>query len=198
MNISRLTLGSVQSNCYLVTDEESGETLVIDPGAEDARLFQAVEGLRVSRILCTHRHFDHIFGVKALAERTGAKVAIHAADACGLTDGSSALMVTVPAITPDLLLADGDALPFGKGTIQVLHTPGHTVGSVCFLFQGCLFSGDTLFRGTYGRVDFPTGSAEQMHVSLLRLCELPDDTRMLPGHGAETTIAAERGWIRAH
>ena len=196
MEIKKLVLGIVHSNCYIVTDPDSGESVVIDPGAGDPALLEAVRPLRVRYILATHRHFDHVLGVGALKEITGAQVAIHERDACGLTDGrhslASMVQESMPAAEPDILLRGGAVLPFANSQIEVLHTPGHTMGSVCFLLDGVLFSGDTLFQSSCGRLDLPTGSRQDMTASLRRLSELPGETRVLSGHGAESTITAEK------
>ena len=196
MDIKKLVLGVVHSNCYILTDSDSGESVVIDPGAFDIPLIEAVKPLHVRYILATHRHFDHVLGIEPLKRITGAQIAIHEQDACGLADGDHSLATMVQTsmsiVEPDILLRDGFILPFANGQIEVLHTPGHTIGSVCFLLDGFLFSGDTLFQGSCGRLDLPTGNAQDMMVSLRRLSELPGQTRVLSGHGAESTIAAEQ------
>ncbi len=196
MNIRKLVLGVAHSNCYIVTDPVTKESLVIDPGEPDAALLRACEPLYVKYILVTHRHFDHLLGAKALHVETGAPIAAHALEACGLSDAQSSLAarfgVELPAAEAGLLLEEGQALPFAGRAIDVLHTPGHTEGSVCFRIDGLLFTGDTLMRGGCGTMSLPTGNVAQMMASLCRLANLPGELRMLSGHGEESTIAAER------
>jgi hydroxyacylglutathione hydrolase len=189
MQISVLPLGSLDTNCYVVTDEKTNETAVIDPGDDGERLAETLGtlGLRVKFILLTHGHYDHVGGVKALREATGAPVYLHAAD------------LTLPGtITHGPLVytntyADGDSLALGSVRFAVLHTPGHTPGSVCLLAgDDVLFSGDTLFAGSCGRTDLPGGSMDDMLASLKKLAALPGDRTVYPGHGDNTTLGLER------
>lgn len=200
MRIERYICGNMDSNCYVV--DCGGSYAVIDVGFPTGEAIDRIAELgdKVEWILVTHRHFDHVMGVAAAKRLTGAKVAIHRLEACGLLDEEQSLYsrfrnsLGVPneCCSPDRLLEDGDTVTVGNCTFKVLLTPGHTEGSVCFLCGDLLFSGDTLFAGTVGRTDFPTGSAEQMTQSLHRLALLNDGTAVYPGHGEETTIGREK------
>jgi glyoxylase-like metal-dependent hydrolase (beta-lactamase superfamily II) len=189
----------MQANCYLVCCEETACAAIIDPGGDAARIMARVRAEKrdVTLILNTHGHADHIGANDAIRKTTGAKVAIHADDAPMLT--SAAQNLSMPAgemliCSPaDLLLRGGERLLVGKLEIEVIHTPGHTPGSVCFLSGQSLFSGDTLFAMSVGRTDFPGGSAGALVKSISgKLLTLPDETKVLPGHGQATTIGLER------
>lgn len=189
MQISVLPMGSLDTNCYVVSDEQSKQAAVIDPAADGDRLAEALgnAGLSLKMILLTHGHYDHVGGVKALHDATGAPVYLHEAD------------LTLPeAITGGPLCytdtyADGDRLSVGGIGLTVLHTPGHTPGSVCLLAgDDVLFSGDTLFAGSCGRTDLPGGNPADMLSSLAKLDALDGDRRVYPGHGADTTLSYER------
>ncbi|MDR1565361.1 MAG: MBL fold metallo-hydrolase [Oscillospiraceae bacterium] len=191
-----LVLGSMQNNCYIITDEASGETAVIDPGEFSAEL-EELGAKGVKYILLTHGHFDHIGGVDELRELTGAQVAVSKADALLMKDSSingGRLFSAKSGVCaePDLILNDGDIITLGQLKIKVIATPGHTAGGLCFLCEGSLFSGDTLFYHECGRWDFATGSQEQMLESLKLLSKLPPETKVYPGHDIESTIGEER------
>lgn len=201
LSIRALTIGPVAANAYLVTDEATGATVVIDPGDEAPRLLAALEeaGHHPSEIWLTHAHFDHIGAVAGLREAFPVPVRLHPADV-PLYDGAArqaawfGVSVRPPGVAT-VALADGERLALGHQTVEVLHTPGHAPGHVAFYAPdaGVLFSGDALFRGSVGRTDLPLCDPAALERSLReRLLVLPDATRVLPGHGPETTIGHER------
>ena len=201
LSIRMLTVGPVAANAYLVTDAATGATVVVDPGDDAPRLLAALEeaGLVPDGIWLTHAHFDHIGAVAELRETHPVPVRLHPADA-PLYDNAEqqaawfGMRVRPPGVAP-LDLADGERLALGETIFTVLHTPGHAPGHVAFHAPdaGVLFSGDALFRGSVGRTDLPLCDPAALERSLReRLMVLPDDTRVLSGHGPETTIGHER------
>ena len=201
MQVITIPCGILDANAYLLIEPESGEAALIDAPCADGRLWEEVQrrGHAMRYLLLTHGHIDHIAGVQAIRDATQAMVGIHPADAPCLRNTTASLAKPMglptanhPSITPDLLLSDGQTLPLGKASIEVIHTPGHTPGGVCYRCGDLLFTGDTLFAGSYGRTDFPGGSMAEIRASCLRLVGLPGVARVLPGHGPETTLEAER------
>ena len=201
MQVITIPSGMLEANAYLLTDPESGESALIDAPCADGRLWE--EAVRrknsIRYILLTHGHIDHIAGVQAIRDITGAKVGIHPADAACLQNSWASLagpmglpLQNHPHLQPDLLLEDGACLLLGQKTIEVLHTPGHTQGGVCYRCSDLLFTGDTLFAGSFGRTDFPGGNLLEIQQSCRRLISLADVARVLPGHGPETSLDAER------
>lgn len=196
MQVERFPVGSLQANCWLVWDEQ-GHGVLIDPGDEAPRLLQALKQrqLALDAILLTHAHFDHMMAVPALQAATGAPLLVHEGEREALTDGTKSLTVWAGRsceLTADRLLKEGDTVTVGDLRFAVWHTPGHTPGSCCFLAEGYLFSGDTLFAGTTGRTDFPGGSGTALRESLRRLSGLPEDVVLCPGHEGNSTIGRER------
>jgi hydroxyacylglutathione hydrolase len=192
--------GPWQTNTYLVWDGRSTDALVLDPGMGAAEPIVAraeANGLRVHLIANSHGHIDHIFDNAPLMDATEAPLAIHPDDAYRL-DGRNSYGFELRSVTATVDLREGEQVRVGDLVLDVLHTPGHTEGSVCLYEErlGLLLSGDTLFAGAFGRVDFPGGDEGQMIASLGRLArEIPAGVRVLPGHGAETTIGREVPWI---
>ena len=185
MNIQKLTLGLYQTNTYILSNDT--EAAVIDPGYEPDIILDALEGKELKAILLTHGHFDHVGAVKELVAETGCKVYIHAADL------SLPPMITAGQLYYTHTYAEGDTVcPIDGAQIAVLHTPGHTPGSVCLLWGQELFAGDTAFAGSCGRVDLPGGDPAQMMQSLNRLASLQADYRVHPGHGPSTTLSQEK------
>ena len=191
--------GGYASNCYLIFDRLTGEGAVVDPSSDlDAVMVAAGRvGASVTKILLTHGHFDHILNLKPLRETTGAPVYVHADDAACLTDARRSLFLSflgrnVTFLPAEHLLRDGDTVAVGSETVTVLHTPGHTSGSVVYAFGGALLTGDTLFAGSVGRTDLLGGDSDALERSLCRLMELPDDTVIYPGHGGRSTIGHEK------
>lgn len=199
MKISTYPLGQMQTNCYFLVSEATRECAVVDPGDECEKILRRLteRELHVKYILLTHAHFDHIMALEELRSVTGAPVCIHTADAPALLDPNMSMMaqfadIHTPCRPADILLNDGDTLTLGEETILVLHTPGHTLGSVCYLTDTAMISGDTLFRGNIGRYDFYGGSFSTLQNSLHRLAALPQNFRVYPGHGASTWLDTER------
>jgi glyoxylase-like metal-dependent hydrolase (beta-lactamase superfamily II) len=194
-------VGPIATNLYVLGDESSREAIAIDtaiPCVDWVTATLAERGWTLKLIVSTHRHWDHIGDNAAVVEATGAKIAAHVADRHGLEQPSGYLApFPIPPSVPAIDLAEGSRIRFGEIDLEVLHTPGHTEGSVCLLANGerLLFTGDTLFTGSWGRTDLPGGSDEQMVDSLSRLSRLPDDLKVLPGHGRTSTIADEKPWL---
>ena len=201
MKIERMVLGQIQTNCYVVINEATKETIVIDPADRpDAVLRKAVdEGLKLKAIFLTHGHADHMLGVPELKAKLGLPVYACEAERELLADPeqnlSQALFRKSVAFAADVWVKDEEEIDAAGMKFRVLATPGHTPGGCCYYSAeaGVLFSGDTLFAGSVGRTDFPGGSMSAlMHSIREKLVPLPDETRVYPGHMEESTIGAER------
>ena len=189
------------TNCYIVFDEDSKETMVIDQAGDVDEIIKMIEILKgnLKYIYLTHCHGDHIAGVSELKEKCGGKILIHRFDSEGLNNVNINLskIIDLPPIEleADSRLDDNDLIHLGNLEFKVIHTPGHTKGSSSLYCEKeeCLFSGDTLFRGTWGRTDLPTGSIIDIMNSITnKLLKLPDDTIVYPGHGKPTMIKEEK------
>jgi glyoxylase-like metal-dependent hydrolase (beta-lactamase superfamily II) len=201
MILETFPVGPLACNCTILGDPEAGEALVIDPGDEVGRIHRRLTelGLKLKQILVTHAHIDHVGGALKLKKLTGAPILLNENDLplLKMMDQQAGWLgiETPETAPPDESLTDGLYVGLERFPAQVIHTPGHTQGSVCLHYapQMLLIAGDTLFQGSIGRTDLPGGNYGQIIDSIQnRLLLLPDETRVLPGHGPATTIGAER------
>ncbi len=205
MHIYKFPFGPLETNALLIGCAKTRRAAVIDPamGSAEAILSEAAEhGLIIEKILLTHSHWDHFADAHVLKTKTGAPLSIHFLDAKNLeTPGSDGIPLLWPihAVTPDHFLNDGETFTLGHLQFQVIHTRGHSPGSVCFYLaeQKLLIAGDTLFEGSIGNLNLPTAEPLHMWESLKKLAKLPPDTLVVPGHGGDTTIANEKWLDRA-
>lgn len=201
MRVLTFCPGVFHTNTYFCFDE-SGHCVVIDPGMEEMEIYEKLmmKGLTPSFIFLTHGHFDHSQGVRALAEKTGAKICIHRDDASMLSDPIRAAahlfygndLSSYPRTQADVLLDDGSVITCGDMSFTVLHTPGHTPGSVCFQCDKTIFCGDTVVSNGYGRYDLWGGDRDALAQSLVRLQQLEGDYKLCPGHGNSTALERAR------
>jgi len=186
---------TLAQNCWIL--REKNAAIVIDPGCNAERILEILRNReKIGAILLTHHHSDHIRGVAKLVAETNAPVFIHPADAEVVENGWRTVgkirKTKNPVGIPTRAIADGEILRFGKFEVEIIHTPGHTRGSVCFRIGGKIFSGDTLFRENVGRTDLAGGDAAELKMSLRKLLELPDETIVHPGHEESWTIGEAR------
>lgn len=199
MKYSVIIVGPLETNCYLVYCPVTRECIVIDPGAEPEKIFSEIgeKNLKPIILLNTHGHVDHIGANKEIKDRFNIPLLIHVDDQILLKESHRVelafLLGAKESPLPDGFLEDGQEIKAGNISLRVLHTPGHTPGSVSFLGDGFLFSGDTLFNGGVGRTDLPGGSWERLEYSIkTKILTLPDEILVLPGHGPQTTIDKEK------
>lgn len=199
MAVKVFTIGPLATNCYLFTDEESGKSALIDPACATELLLETAASAEVEYILVTHAHADHIAGLNEIKRITDAKVVAHANEESRLSGSYENMYAFIgeyeQAYVPtsvDIYAADGAEIKLGKSVISVLHTPGHTDGSVCYVVNDVIFAGDTLFYESYGRTDLPSGSFNSIVDSYALLCGIDGDFKLLPGHGKMTTLSHER------
>ena len=196
LNVKCAVFGSLANNCYLITDNESGKSALIDCTEYSEKMRAFIGDADLEYILLTHGHFDHIGGVKGVKAETSAKVVIAAEDEPMLSSGKCSLAVFCGAeqndTSADIIVDDGDEIILGESKIKVMKTQGHTDGCVCYICDDKIFSGDTLFFCSCGRTDFPTGSSSKMLESLKRLAALDGDYTVYPGHDRQSTLDFER------
>ena len=190
MKLKAMALGAYQTNCYILWNEESDRCVVIDPGYEPERVLAEAArlGKNIEAVLLTHGHFDHVGGVRTLAAETDCRVYLHEKDL-----SMPPQMTAGPLYYTDLY-REGDVLDLAGLKIRVIHTPGHTEGSVCLLVEDAMFSGDTLFEGSCGRTDLPGGDWATILQSLKRLAGMEKNYAVYPGHGPSTTLDDEKKW----
>jgi glyoxylase-like metal-dependent hydrolase (beta-lactamase superfamily II) len=194
-----VAVGPLQCNCHILSDKASKEAVIVDPGDDADRILELVKGYQVVALLHTHCHFDHMTATRRVSEATGAEILIHKSDKAYYDQLAKQYeLFRIPKKVDDPLpvkrfLKDGDKIDFGKHSLKVIHTPGHTEGSCCFHAEGILLSGDTLFQRSIGRTDLPGGDFQQEADSIrTKLYKLDPETAVFPGHGDATTIAEER------
>lgn len=200
MTVETMALGPVSANTYIVTDDISGETAVIDCGECTNELLDRLENKNVKYILLTHGHADHILGVYGLKQAfPQAKIVIHKDDSVCLSNEMLSIAFSIAPhtqknIEPDVIVTEGDEIILGSLVFTVMHTPGHTKGSVCYFVESerTIFTGDTLFCLTTGRTDLFGGSDDEMYTSIKRLYEMPGEYEIYPGHNRATTMEYER------
>ena len=198
MQYESVIVGALETNCYIVYCEETLECAVIDPGAEPEKIFRLIgqKGLKPTILINTHGHVDHIGANRDIKDKFDIPLYLHAADKpmleSVLQSELSFFLGAKESPPPDKYLEEGDEIKIGYVSLSVIHTPGHSPGSVCLMGDGILFSGDTLFFGGVGRTDLPGGSWSEMESSIReKIFTLPADTVILPGHGPTTTVDQE-------
>jgi len=198
MLLKSIVLGAIGTNCYMFADETTKQCAIVDPGDDGQLVVQMLqrEGWEPVAILLTHSHFDHILGIPGIrAQWPQLPIYCHPADTANHDDTERMMGMTFPTVWSFgnvVAYGDGDIVKIGNLSVHVLHTPGHTPGSVCLKVENHLFTGDTLFQGSMGRTDLPGGSLTKLMTSLARLGHLPGDMHVYPGHMGTSTLEQER------
>ena len=198
MILEIVSVGPLQANAYIIGDDKTRQAMVIDPGDEGDRILEVAKSnnLKINEIICTHAHFDHVGAAGDIKKETGARITMHREDleTYSLAKDQAAFwgfkVDDLPQ--PDGFVDEGDEIKVGGLSFKVMHTPGHSKGGICLYGEGIVITGDTIFKGSIGRTDFPGGSIEELKSSFRRIIGLPDNTRVLSGHGPETTIGYEK------
>lgn len=200
IEIQKFNVTNLFTNCYLLTDNITGDMAVVDPGEFSQRLIECIDNNngKLKYVLLTHGHYDHIGFAKEIATKYNAKIICHKNTNKFLSDNHlnhSMYHVEIPDIVPfnaDVLLDDGDVIKLGESNIKFIETPGHTDGCGCFIFDNCMITGDTIFCNSFGRTDLPTGSISKMLKTFKKLKGIKEDYIIYPGHGKTTTLAYEQ------
>lgn len=198
MILERLVVGPLEENTYIIGDETTKQAIVVDPGDEGDRIIEIINarGLQVKAIICTHTHFDHVGAAGDVKKAAGGNILIHKDDLevySTAKDQAAFWGYDIDDIPePDGFIGEGDVIEVGNMRFKVLHTPGHSPGGICLYGEGILITGDTIFKGSVGRTDFPGGSKEQLKQSFRRLLDLPEETKIFSGHGPETSVGIEK------
>lgn len=198
INLKIFNVTELMTNCCYLADEETGKSAVVDPGDKSEKLISLIEGngSALEYVILTHAHYDHIGYAKQLADKFGARIVIGRLENPHLSDSTVNCTVfhgiELEPFSADILLSDGEDFTLGATKIKYISTPGHTKGGGCYIFDDTIIAGDTLFCESYGRTDLPTGSDGDMVNSLRKLKNLQGDYRVIPGHGALTTLEHER------
>lgn len=196
----KIVVGDLETNCYIVLDDARKTVLIIDPGAQTARITEVLQEqkLQPTEIVLTHSHYDHIGAAKELKDKYSIPISIHKLDADNLRNPAanfSSMFEEQIRFQADIKLEEGDEWIIGRDRLKVIHTPGHSEGSISLATDGLLFSGDTVFKFGIGRTDLPGGDYAKLRESISKLLEYPDSTEVLPGHGPSTTIGRERKFL---
>lgn len=198
MIIEKLIVGPLENNCFIIADENTKEGLIVDPGDEPDRILDLIHenNFIVKYIVCTHAHFDHVAAVPEIKEETKAKIVLHKddLDIYRSTKEQAALWgyEVDPLPEPDIFVSEGDKIEIGDLKFEIFHTPGHSQGSICLYGKGIVITGDTLFAGSVGRTDLHGGDINKLKKSFKRLMSLPNEIKVLTGHGPESTIKKEK------
>jgi glyoxylase-like metal-dependent hydrolase (beta-lactamase superfamily II) len=197
MKTQKIVVGQLDVNCYIISDESNSEALIIDPGDEPKKIIEFIEAtvLQPKYILFTHAHYDHVCAAKELHDQYNAIIVMHEQEKTTYRATAQRCISwgydPEDFPEPERIVKDNDTISVGTISFKVIHTPGHTPGSICVLGGNTLFSGDTLFKGSVGRTDLPGGDFGHLIQSLKKLMLLPPDTKVLCGHDGETSIAEE-------